>query len=92
MTPSQLIATVAAAHGLTPEQLRHDRQRPAPAARAEVYRALRELGWSYPRIGDFFGRHHTTVMVAIYEQRPGYLERCRRKRERTCADDAPPIG
>ena len=36
------------------------------AARRECYRRLRtELGWSLPRIGRVFGRHHATVLYAL---------------------------
>lgn len=37
------------------------RTRPAPQARAEFYIYLYKLGWSYPRIGKFFGYDHTTI-------------------------------
>ena len=40
-------------------------------ARAEVAQVLRELGWSYPRIGKAIGRSHATVM---------YLIACRKRR------------
>jgi chromosomal replication initiation ATPase DnaA len=34
-------------------------------ARAEVFRELRALGWSYPRIGRAVGRDHTTIHAAV---------------------------
>ena len=43
----------------------------AVQARAEVAQVLRELGWSYPRIGKAIGRSHATVM---------YLIACRKRR------------
>lgn len=37
-------------------------------ARAAMWRYLRtRLGWSYPDIGNFFGRDHATVMSAVPE-------------------------
>jgi chromosomal replication initiation ATPase DnaA len=42
-------------------------RQPMPTrARTELYRALRERGWSTPEIGAFCGgRHHTTVLAAL---------------------------
>jgi chromosomal replication initiation ATPase DnaA len=41
------------------------------AALAELCAALRALpyGWSYPKIGRFVGRHHTTIMHALRAKR-----------------------
>lgn len=45
------------------------RRRIAPVmhARWALYTALRQRGWSYPAIGRFTGRHHTTVMAGVRE-------------------------
>ena len=34
-------------------------------ARMALYAALRKRGWSYPRIGRFCGRDHSTVMYGV---------------------------
>lgn len=39
--------------------------KPVSDARQDVYLALRELGWSLPRIGKAMGRDHTTVIHGI---------------------------
>jgi predicted transcriptional regulator len=41
------------------------RERRVVRARAMVARYLRARGWSYPRIGKFMGRDHSTVMSVI---------------------------
>lgn len=45
----------------------HSRRSPAPQARAALYRHLRDLGWSTPRIGALVGRDHTTIRHALRE-------------------------
>jgi chromosomal replication initiation ATPase DnaA len=47
------------------EMFSKSRTRPAPEARAAFYRELRELGWSYPRIGELVGKDHTSVLDAV---------------------------
>jgi len=42
----------------------HSRRPPAPFAREAFYAHLRELWWSYPRIGALVGRDHTTILTA----------------------------
>jgi chromosomal replication initiation ATPase DnaA len=64
-----VIIDIAASHGLAVETLmgRHQ-SRAVAAARGEAMAALRGLQFadgrppSYPRIGAWFARHHTTVM------------------------------
>lgn len=34
-------------------------------ARFAMYKALRERGWSYPRIGKLFGKDHSTIMYGV---------------------------
>lgn len=62
-----LAVAVALRYGLSLEELLGpSRRRPAPAARAQLYRALRAHGWSLTRIAAFAGgRDHTTVMSAL---------------------------
>lgn len=43
------------------------RSRKVILARREVCLCLRDHGWSYPMIGKFFDRHHTTIMYLIKE-------------------------
>lgn len=45
--------------------------------------ALHRVGWSYPRIGELFGCHHTTVM---YHVDPYFRAR---KEQRRLAKGAP---
>ena len=51
-------------HAMTMDDIRaRSRLAPIVLARADCMRRLRfEKGWSYPRIGRFFGMDHTTVM------------------------------
>ncbi|MGH8748832.1 MAG: helix-turn-helix domain-containing protein [Burkholderiales bacterium] len=61
-------AAVAQRHGMTVDELRGRCREPKfLAARRALYRALRDAPahWSYPEIGAFVGRHHTTVMSAL---------------------------
>lgn len=41
------------------------RIRPITQARFALYAALRQRGWSYPRIGNFMGRDHSSVLVGV---------------------------
>lgn len=35
-------------------------------ARQEAYALIRDaLGWSYPKLGRYFGRHHTSIMQGV---------------------------
>ena len=62
-----LAANIARRHGLTVDVLKSQlRYKHLVRARAELYRALREAGWSYPAIGRFVGdRDHTTILIAL---------------------------
>lgn len=57
------------------------RQRRISEARFALYAALRLRGWSYPRIGNFVGRHHTSILHGIrkadylMDRYPVYAER-----------------
>ena len=68
MTSREIIAAVAARHGLTPADLTGpSRRRYIAWPRQEAMARLQvQLGWSTPRIGRALGdRHHTTVMHGI---------------------------
>lgn len=41
------------------------RIKPIAQARFALYAALRQRGWSYPRIGMFIGRDHATVIHGV---------------------------
>ena len=59
-------------HGVTVAEIKgRSRLGRAAAARQDVFLALREAGWSFPRIGRAMGRDHSTVMhgVAVAEAR-----------------------
>ena len=48
-------------------------------ARAEVAQVLRELGWSYPRIGKAIGRGHSDVMFLLGASKRGRERQARRE-------------
>lgn len=55
--------------GITPEMvMARGRRNNACAARKLVMRRLRADGFTYPQIGRWMGRHHTTVMGAVNPQ------------------------
>ena len=58
---------VARRHGISVKDLLGKARNPhLQAARVELYRALRQQGWSFPSIGQFAGgRDHTTIIAAI---------------------------
>ena len=57
----------------------------AVQARAEVAQVLRELGWSYPRIGKAIGRGHSDVMFLL-----GTSKRGRERLARATQSHVPP--
>jgi chromosomal replication initiation ATPase DnaA len=61
------IATpIATAHHITLlELVGHERSTHIVAARVEFWAKLREMGWSYPRIGDLVDRDHTSIMKTL---------------------------
>ena len=63
-------AAIAACWHLTVRDMFESGTQPAPFARVAFYRYLRDLGWSYPRIGDLVGRNHTTVIAACRDEAP----------------------
>ena len=51
----------------------------AVQARAEVAQVLRELGWSYPRVGRAIGRNHSEVMYLLGASKRGRERQARRE-------------
>ena len=62
---------IAHRHGITVVDLKGpSRVAHLSRARHELYRRLRELGWSFPTIGRFVGgRDHTTVIKALWSSK-----------------------
>lgn len=61
-----LAREAAGKHGLRTSDVMNGRgDRRSCNARKEVYKALREGGWSLPRIARAFGRDHTTIIHAL---------------------------
>lgn len=60
----KIAATAASMYGVTPDDVfGRSRRKPCVQARAQVARELRDgMGWSYPHIGRFLHRDHTSVM------------------------------
>jgi chromosomal replication initiation ATPase DnaA len=66
------LVEIARWHGLTIGDIRSaNRDRHIVRARDEAIAHLRAKGWTYPRIGQFFNRDHSTCVVAFqrYEAR-----------------------
>lgn len=62
----QIIEKAAGRHGVSSLEIKSTaRDRAVVAARVEVWKYLRTLGWSYPRIGKAFGRDHTSVFKTL---------------------------
>lgn len=63
---NRLLAEVAAVRNLRiKDVLSTKRNRPLVEARRELYLKLRAAGVSYPTIGVWFERDHTTIMSAV---------------------------
>ena len=48
-----------------PEIRAYDRRPPVVRARDEAMAYLRDKGWTYPQIGRFLNRDHSTCVVAV---------------------------
>ena len=59
--------------------LSHSRAANAVQARTEVAQVLRELGWSYPRVGRAIGRDHAAVMYLLGTSKRGRERHARRE-------------
>jgi hypothetical protein len=71
-----IVATVADETGVPRDQIRsRSRLGSASRARHEVWRRLREVGWSYPAIGAAFGVDHTSVMYGVKRATVGFMPR-----------------
>lgn len=60
-----IISAVAFENGMGIDALLRGRRRDYINARTELYRKLRAEGYSYPEIGRFVGREHSTIMHAL---------------------------
>ena len=57
---------IAARHGVNVRKMRGpSRERHLVAARIDLYLALRAQDWGYKAIGEFVGRHHTTIVKLL---------------------------
>jgi len=66
--------TISATHGIDlTDVLGRSTKREISNARQEIMFALRQRGWSYPRIGQVLGRDHTSIIhgVRAHERRLG---------------------
>jgi chromosomal replication initiation ATPase DnaA len=64
--PTVLAGLIGERHGTTAVGVLGRRRGPRfLEARRELYAALRAWGWSYPAIGRFVGRDHTTVLQVL---------------------------
>jgi chromosomal replication initiation ATPase DnaA len=61
----KMLERTATEHGLTVPLMLTGKRAFAVAARRDAYAALRAAGYSYPEIGRFCGRDHSTVMHAL---------------------------
>lgn len=63
--PHAIMHATATRLHVTVEKLMTERtMTPARGRAIAMYLVRKHLGWSYPEIGRFFSRDHTTVMVA----------------------------
>ena len=77
-----IVGAVCEFYGMTREQLMaKDRHKLIARARAIAMRLVRDEGYSFPEIGTYFGRDHTTVMSACKRAAVGVV------RERQWSDD-----
>ena len=69
VTPAQriraLISRIADEHGVTHEQIMGRRRLYAEACHAAWHALWNDEGWSLTRIGDRFGRDHSTIAYGI---------------------------
>lgn len=67
--PRHIADKVAQRWGTTAKEMLgkgpYARSKHLAADRSELYADLRARGWSFPEIGRFAGRDHTTVLVAL---------------------------
>jgi chromosomal replication initiation ATPase DnaA len=67
---TKLAERIAESIGTTVKHLlSHSRYITLVQARKELYKILRSKNWSYPDIGRFANRDHTTIMAALYPRK-----------------------
>jgi len=66
-----IVREVAEMHGLRPDDIMaRDKRDRIAAARLEAYHHIQSTGrFSYPAIGKFFGRDHTTIVTGVQRHR-----------------------
>jgi chromosomal replication initiation ATPase DnaA len=71
MNAAQILEEVSVRYSLPISQITGVSQQPhLVPPRTEIARALREKGWSFPRIAKFLGgRHHSSVMYYLNKGR-----------------------
>ena len=63
---SEILNEVAERHDLAPEAIRGPRRfKRFVIARQEAFAVMHAAGWSYPNIGRFFQRDHTSVLHGV---------------------------
>jgi chromosomal replication initiation ATPase DnaA len=66
ITGKRTVEMVAEKHGLTMIEIKsRDRSKRIVRPRQEAIYRVRQLGWSYPRIGRFFGLDHSTCIHSV---------------------------
>lgn len=76
--PNELACIIASKHGVQVSvMLSKLRYKHLTKAREELYRELRSWGWSFPAIGHFCNRDHSTIMFALAspEERAARIQR-----------------
>lgn len=61
----QILQRTAREHGISVAAMLAGKQRYAIDARTDAYTRLRAAGYSYPEIGRFCNRHHSSVLHAL---------------------------
>lgn len=67
LTPQQIVKAVAAHYGILEEDIlgKSQTREMATPRQVAMYLIREQLKWPFQKIGDFFGRDHSTVMAAI---------------------------
>lgn len=64
----EINAGVATKHGIEPDEMRgSNRLRAFAHPRQEAFSVARKYGYSFPQIGRFYDRDHTTVLYGVQE-------------------------
>ena len=79
-TASTIASRVALVYGVKmKDMLSRSRLHHLVVARAALYRALLAQDWTYPAIAKFVGRHHTTIISALWPENVARAKRVRAK-------------